>query len=86
MLDLAEGLLHEVQWMLSGHGTPNDSACPHYSAAHEDEVHVFWDCPGSEGARETWRPWLSDAAIPKLGMLEQRPAGLRKAGLPPPLG
>ena len=45
----------------------------------------MWDCPEWEGARETWRPWLSDGAtaIPQLGPPDQWPACLRKAGLFP---
>ena len=53
--------------------------------AHEDEAHVLWDCPEWESARETWRPWLSDAAtaISHLGPPDQWPSCLRKAGLFP---
>ena len=70
---------------VSGHGMQTNSACPHCGAAHEDEVHVLWDCPEWESARETWRPWLSDTAtaIPHLGPPDQWPSCLRKAGLFP---
>ena len=62
-----------------------NSACPHCGVAHEDEVHVPWDCPEWEEARGTWRPWLSDAAaaIPQLGPPDQWPACLQRAGLSP---
>ena len=55
------------------------------TAAHEDEFHVLWDCPEWEQARETWRPWFSDAAaaIPQLGPPDQWLACLRRAGLFP---
>ena len=81
---LLRGLMAGALWTaarVSGHGMRTNSACPRCGAAHEDEVHVLWDCPEWEQARETWRPWLSDAAtaIPQLGP----PACLRKAGLFP---
>ena len=41
---------------VSGHGTRTNFACPHCGAAHEDKVHVLWDCPEGERARETCRP------------------------------
>ena len=49
---------------------------PHCGAAHEDVVHVLWDCPEWESARETWRPWLSDVATvsPHLGPPDQWPS------------
>ena len=82
------GLMAGALWTaarVSDHGTRTNSACPHCGAAHEDEVHVLWDCLEWESARETWRPWLSDAAtaIPHLGPPDQWPSCLRKAGLFP---
>ena len=70
---------------VSGYGTRTNSACPHCGAAYQDEVHVLWDCLEWDVARETWRPWLNDAAtaIPQLGLPDQWPACLRKAGLFP---
>ena len=71
---LLRGLMAIALWTaarLSGHGMRTNSACPHCGAAHEDKVHVLWDCPEWEQARGTWRPWLGDAdaaaAIPQLG-------------------
>ena len=70
---------------VSDHGMRTNSACPHCGAAHEDEVHVLWDCSEWESARGTWRPWLNEAAtaIPHLGPPDQWPWWLRKAGLFP---
>ena len=50
-----------------------------------DVVHGPWDCPEWDQARETWRPWLRDAAtaIPQLGPPDQWPACLWRAGLFP---
>ena len=62
---LLRGLLAGALWMaarVSGHGMQTNSACPHGEAAHEDEVHVLWDCLEWEYAKEIWRPWLRDAA------------------------
>ena len=85
---LLRGLMDGALWTaaaVSGHGTRTNSACPHCGAAHEDEVHVLWDSPEWESAKETWCHWLSDAAtaIPHLGPLDQWPSCLRKAGLFP---
>ena len=85
---LLRGLMAGAMWTaarVSGHGTRTNSACPHRGAAHEDEVHVLWDCLEWGNARGTWRPWLSDAAeaIPHLGPPDQWPSCLRKAGLSP---
>ena len=85
---LLRGLMAGALWTaarVSGHGMRTNSACPHYGAAHEDQVYVPWDCPEWERARETWRPWLSDAAtaIPRLGLPNQWPACLQKVGLFP---
>ena len=80
------GLMAGALWTAArvlGHGTRTNSACPHCGAAHEDGVHILWDCPEWEHARGTWRPWLNDvaAAIPQLGPMDQWPACLWKAGL-----
>ena len=54
---------------------PRHSACPHCGGAHEDEVHVLWDCLEWDNARGTSLPWLSDAAgaIRRLGPLDVVP-------------
>ena len=70
---LLRGLIAGALWTaarVSGHGMRTHSACPHYGAAQEDKVHVLWDCPEWERARETWSPWLRDAAaaLPQLGL------------------
>ena len=83
---LLRSLMARALWTaarVSGHSMRTNSACPHCGAAHEDEVHVLWYCPEWESAEETWRPWLSDAAmaIPHLGPPDQWPSCLRKAGL-----
>ena len=76
---LLRGVMAGALWTAaraSGHGMRTNSACPHCGAAHEDEVHVLWDSPEWESARETWRPWLSDAATatPHLGPPDQWPS------------
>ena len=85
---LLRGLLAGAMWTaarLSGHGMRANAACPHCSAAHEDEAHVLWDCPEWGDARETWPPWLEDTAgaIPSLGPPDRWPSCLQKAGLFP---
>ena len=85
---LLRGLMAGALWTaapLSGHGTRTHSACPHCGAAHEDEVHVLWDCPVWEQARKTWSPWLRDvaASLPQLGPPHQWRACLRRVGLFP---
>ena len=45
---LLRGLMAGALWTAArvlGHGMQTNSACPHCGAAHEDEVHVLWDCP-----------------------------------------
>ena len=70
---------------VSGHGMRTNSVCPDCGVAHEDEVHVLWDCPQWEQASETWRPWLLDVAatLPHLGLPDQWPACLQRTGLFP---
>ena len=85
---LLRGLMAGAMWTaarVSGHGMRTNSACPHCSAAHEDEVHILWECPEWDDARGTWLPWLSNAAgaIPHLGPPDQWPSCLRKVGLFP---
>ena len=85
---LLRGLLAGAMWTaarVSGHGMCANAACPHCGAAHEDEAHILWDCPEWDGARETWLPWLHDAAraVPGLGPPDRWPSCLRKAGLFP---
>ena len=82
------GLMAGALWKaarVSGHGMRTHSACPHCGAAHEDEVHVLLDCPQWEQARETWIPWLRDAAaaLPQLGPPDQWRACVGRAGLFP---
>ena len=50
--ELEKSLLRDLMagalWMAArvpGHRMQTHSACPHCGAAHEDEVHVLWDCP-----------------------------------------
>ena len=53
---LLRGLMAGALWTaarVSGHGMRTNSTCPHSGAAHEDEVHVLWDCLEWEQARET---------------------------------
>ena len=85
---LLRGLMAGALWTaarVSSHGMRTNSECPHCGAAHEDEVHVLWDCPAWEQVRETWSPSLRDAAaaLPQLGPPDQWPACLRRAGLFP---
>ena len=45
---LLRGLMAGALWTaarVSGHGMQTNSACPPCGAAHEDEVHILWDCP-----------------------------------------
>ena len=42
------GLMARALWTaarVSGHGMRTNSVRPHCGAAHEDKVHVLWDCP-----------------------------------------
>ena len=70
---------------VSDHRMQTHSACPHCGAEHEDEVHVMWQCPEWEPARETWCPWLREGAatLPQLGPPYKWPASLRRVGLFP---
>ena len=82
------GLMAGAMWTVarvSGHGMRTNYACSHCGAAHEDKAHVLWECPEWDDARETWLPWLRDAAgaIPNLGPPDYWPSCLRKAGLFP---
>ena len=86
---LLRGLMVGAPWTavrVSGHGMRTNSACPHCGAAHEDEVHVLWDCPEWEHARGTWHPWLRDAVAPSPSWAARPVAGLLAEGgpLPPP--
>ena len=85
---LLRGLLAGALWTAArvrGHRMRDNSACPHCGAAHEDEVHILWDCPEWEAARAEWRPWLMEAleGLPQLGPPPQWPPCLRRAGLMP---
>ena len=56
---LLRGVMAGAMWTVtrvSGHGMRTTSACPHCGAAHEDEVHVLWECPQLESTRGTWCP------------------------------
>ena len=85
---LLRGLLAGALWTAArvrGHRMRDNSACPHCRAAHEDEIHILWDCPEWEAGRTEWRPWLLDAleGLPQLERPPQWPPCLRRAGLMP---
>ena len=70
---------------VSSPGTRSNSPCPHYSAVHEDEVHVLWDSSEWEQARETWCPRLTNAATTITHLGPPGRAGPSLEGGPLPL-
>ena len=82
---LLRGLPSGALWasaLVHGHGL---RTCPFCAAAHEDEVHVLWDCLRWHRARDSWTLSLltAAAAITPLGPPSHLPACLPEAGLRP---
>ena len=73
---ILRGLLGGATWTAhraTGHAILQSDRCPLCRGAPEMEVHILWDCPCWESARQGWMPWV----LPRVDAL-----GAAKGGCP----